>query len=395
MGRNTLPPGVASVALVVLMALALHPMANTPFKLLAAPLCLLLGLIAVVTVARNSYPLGQPCTVSASRGELQISGLAPITKDAISGLTTQSVPDREARFCYLTIELQDRRVWLEVRSEDLEPLLEAFELRPEHRRATYPIGLGFLKRLAVTSLLVTPALFWRELNRRLDLNTVALLLVLTLVVSLPFAWLAGFLRGRAEVGIDGVSVRWLRRRFIPFSALTGVDRENGGHGPTARLRLRSGSTVRLRTPAPLANADAQRALGEQLCDHLLLAFDNFGRTQSETSALFAGLRRGEQSGQQWLEAARAVALGAGYRAAAAGLDRLEQVLLAPESPAESRIAAAAVLLRNHDEGRARVQAAATSCASPDVRETLETLLATEDEAQRVSALESFEAPSNR
>jgi hypothetical protein len=83
-------------------------------------------------------------------------------------------------------------------------------------------------------------------------------------------------------------------------------------------------------------------------------------------------------------------LGAGYRAAAAGLDRLEQVLVAPESPADSRIAAAAVLLRNHDVGRARVQAAATSCASPHVREALETLLATEDEAELASALESFD-----
>ncbi len=390
MRRNNLPPALACVGLVVLMALALHPATDTPGKLLAAPICLLLGVIALVTAARNSYPLGQPCTVSASKGELQISGLPPVARDAIRGLTTQAVQQTEARLSHLTIELQDRRIWLELRSEDVEPLLEAFALRPEHRRATYPIGFGFLQRLAVTTILVAPALFWPEIDRRVDLLSVALLLMLSLVVALPFAWLAGFLRGRAEVGIDGLSVRWLRRRFIPFSALSAVDREKGWHGLTALLCLRAGSTVRLRTPAPLANADAQRAQGEQLCDHLRLAFDNFGETQSETAALFSALRRGEQNGQQWLETARAVALGAGYRAAAAGLDRLEQVLVAPESPADSRIAAAAVLLRNHDVGRARVQAAATSCASPHVREALETLLATEDEAELASALESFD-----
>ncbi len=378
--RNFVPPGVASVALVVLVVLALHPATDLLFSLLAVPAGLLLLAFAVATAANNSWPLGRPCNVSASKGELRLSGLAPISCDSIYGITTTTVQRGETRLNHVTIVLERDNLWLELQDDDVEPLLKALELRPEHRRASYPIGSSVQTRIVLTGVLGMPVLLYTRLAP-----------LLYALIVLVVAWLARNLRGRVEVGIDGVTVRWLRRRFVPFSDVASIECPGGWHGPTAQLHLRSGSTLRLRTPAPITNANEQRVLGYRMCEHLTLAFESYGG-KTEDPALFAALMRGEKSGREWLETARTTALGAGYRAAAVGLDRMEQVLVAPESPAESRIAAAAVMLRISDEGRARVQVAATSCASPLVRQTLETLLATEDEAQLVNALESFEAP---
>ncbi len=381
--RNVVPPALACLGSIVVLAIALHPDTDLLIRLMAVPGGLLLAALCLATAANNSFPLGRPCRVDASQGELHISGLPPIGRDAIRGITTQMIRRGAARLNHVTIVLEQRNLWLELQDAEVEPLLEALALRPEHRRAGYPIGSGLRTRIVVVGVLALPVLLFTKLP-----------LVVFVLLVVVVAWFAGNLRGRAEVGIDGASVRWARLRFVPFGEVASIDCAGGWHGPTTQLHLRSGSTLRLRTPAPISNAHAQRELGYRMCEHLTLAFESFGG-KSEDPALFAALMRGEQSGKQWLETARTAALGAGYRAAAIGLDRMEQVLVAPESPAESRIAAAAVMLRISEEGRARVQVAATSCASPLVRQTLETLLATEDEAELASALERFEAPPLR
>ena len=101
------------------------------------------------------------------------------------------------------------------------------------------------------------------------------------------------------------------------------------------------------------------------------------------------VQRGNRSTTEWLSGIDALVRGGGsrYRVAAVSSDMLCDLACDPSAAVESRVGAAAALIRMGDNSlRVRVRIAAEACAASDLRDTLLALAEAHDDESTERAL---------
>ena len=181
-----------------------------------------------------------------------------------------------------------------------------------------------------------------------------LLLSWWVVAKLVPTWLS--------VGTDGVLIQLLRRKFIPFSDLTGV-RIDGSGSPCHVLFVRKRSKpIKVKT-ATHAQAEAVQQQVESALD----AFESRRR-----AALIEDLEPGDRTEAEWRESLKGVLKQDGYRSQAVDREQLLRVVEDPGQHPRVRVAAAVALEEgSQPEEKQRIRVAAQASASPRVRVALE------------------------
>jgi hypothetical protein len=203
------------------------------------------------------------------------------------------------------------------------------------------------------------------------------------IFALPLALLAGLFKGTAIVGTDGVVIRWLTSRFVPFGDVAEL-RKDQGAGPV-RLLLRTGKRMTLQAvEEPEADAD-RGAKGLALHRHLEESLGRFRQRKTAAEAV-ALLRRNDRSPKDWGLAIDSIVRSnaGGYRVATIAEQTLMEVATGTEGPLDARVGAAAALIRRvgfdgasrtDEERRIRVavRIAADACVERRARVALEAL----------------------
>ncbi len=361
---------LATAGAALLVERLAHP--DVPFGYFVAWLSVV---FAAVTATRNAFPLSRPIVLRVSSGALGIGDLAPVPASEIAEAKISPRWTGDA-LVLLVFRAKGER-WLQMRILDAKAMLEMLGVGAGERRASFSLTLPYRTRfLAVLLGLGVPWVVLIGWSAGLGLALLSLFLSIG-----PFcaflAWIAGFLRGRLVVGADGFSVRWLgRERFQPFSAVRSVRVETSflslSRTRGTIVELASGKRLRLRArDAPIVEEDrGTEARAMQL--HLTQAFERAGALGTESPHVTALLAGGGRSGAEWL--ARLDELmrdGAGrYRIAAPSPELLTRVANDVATPRETRIGAAAALVRLDPEGRKTVRVVADACADPKLRGTL-------------------------
>lgn len=181
-------------------------------------------------------------------------------------------------------------------------------------------------------------------------------------------WLARVRSPKVTIGQDGVVIeRWLRRRFVPHSAIRSVTRS----GMSVDLAL-GDETVSLAT---IGWSEEQELAALRRLHDARALFDQARDAGPERDALFA--RRG-QNVAEWREQL----LDAGFRRRVVTDADAESVLNDATQPLEHR-AGAALALRALDpaQGERRVRVAAEVAADPRAREVLLGMLEADAEVE--------------
>lgn len=182
------------------------------------------------------------------------------------------------------------------------------------------------------------------------------------------------------VGVDGIRVEGLlRRRFIPFTSITNVRESRWG----IALELTAGGVLRVFAPGA---GDAR--LGA-LVSAIRARLGQVDTAHAPLSARCTGVPR---SVQEWRDAIDQRQNAASYRAMGASDEDLASSLMAPDTPREARLAAAATLAtRRGPWARLKIRVAAESIAEDTTRALLERLA--EDEADLESLDAAMGAPN--
>jgi hypothetical protein len=343
---------------------------------------------AAVTATRNAFPLSRPVVLHVATGALAIGDAAPVPASEIA--EAKISPRMTGDAMVLLVFRAHGERWLNMRAFEAKTMLEVLGVGAGERRASFSLMLPFRTRFL--SLLLVLGAPWTVL---LAWSASPAFAILSVFFSVgPFcaflAWVGGFVRGRLVVGADGFSVRWLgRERFRPFSEVRAVRLETSllslSRGTTRGtiVELVSGNKLRLRArDAPIVEEDrGTEARAMRL--HLTQAFERATVRGAESPHVTALLGGGGRSGTEWLACLDDLMRdGAGrYRIAAPSPELLTRVATDITSPRETRIGAAAALVRLDPEGRSVVRVAADACADPKLRGTLLSLVdADSDEA---------------
>jgi hypothetical protein len=329
-------------------------------------------------------PRATPVHVSASSDGLVLDVTTVATPQQIRRvqiLETGRAPDAVD---HVHFELESGTLALAVPRDRVEPLLAALAVQPEDRSAAFRLKLPLLLRLGALGVLALPLAIWTA--KPAPLITFSLILL---------AFLLRYLPGRALVGVDGVRIGWGPfERFVPHAAIKSVQ-ALGDSTTTVGVALElqdpttgepTGKTQHLYAAPALYRV--QLSDGLRLATQIKRAHGGFLRGASRDEDLHARLARGDRSAAEWLSALRQASARADYRSVALGSEQLIGVLDSPDSPAESRIAAAAIL-RAQEDGPARVRVAARRAAAPGVDAALEELARAESDEETLAALQRF------
>ena len=132
--------------------------------------------------------------------------------------------------------------------------------------------------------------------------------------------------------------------------------------------------------------------------HVKAAFERSLRLQAASVDVPALVERGSRSARDWLLGLDALVRGGGsrYRIAAVSADMLSDVANDPTATSESRVGAAAALVRMDDETlRTRVRVAAEGCAEAELRAALLALADARDDRSAEAALASLPPRGSR
>jgi hypothetical protein len=216
------------------------------------------------------------------------------------------------------------------------------------------------------------------------LPAIALLLALTqgaafaigvasVIAAMAALWtVASLLPARARVGADGILIQWAgRRSFVGFEDLAHVgmfiDENNAG----VALGLRDGREIKL--PAMgLFQAAIDRDELTLMVTRIEQAAAVHRLAQADRGVALPA--RGERTVADWIQALRAVGTGANadHRHAPVQPDTLYRIAEDAGAEPHRRIAAAVALSGALDApGRERLRIAASTTASPELREALE------------------------
>jgi hypothetical protein len=375
-----LPAMFAAIALLAGAYSVAGPTSATGENILA--FAIFLGAFAISLTTLLHRRRSRPHIVTASPKGLELDTTLVATPEKILRVQVLEDPAEVGAVDQVQLELESGSLELGVPRDQVEPLLSALAIRPESRSASFRLKLDLRIRLAAISLLAVP----------LVVSTRKPVLLITFSLGL-LAFLVRYVNGRALVGVDGVRIEWgPLDRFVPYSAVHSV--QPVGEPPFGVvLTLQdpatgkpTGRSQRLYAAPPLLRREITE--GPRMALQIERTHRAFQRGTSSSAGLHARLARGGRPVAEWLRALRQEAARADYRSVALGREQLVAILGSPDSPAESRIAAAA-LLRTDPDGPARVRVAALSTATPGVDAALEELAAADSDAAAEEAIQRF------
>ena len=254
------------------------------------------------------------------------------------------------------------------------------------RRAAFRLMVPLWSR--VLGSLLAIAIPWFLLLGEAGLFTLPALAMLALVA----AGLLGYLRGRLVVGSDGFTTTWLGvNGFVPYRDVLSVERKASlaGSQLDALVRFHSGKKTRYRVLETPNTEEERHAEVLALIGHLSEAAQRaayLGGVRVDVPALVA---RGGRSERDWLAAINMIVRGRGqqYRVAALSAELLADVTTDPTAAADSRLGAAAALVRIGEEpARVKVRVAAEGCADPELRSALLAMADSHDDDTAEAAL---------
>jgi hypothetical protein len=226
-------------------------------------------------------------------------------------------------------------------------------------------------------------------------SSAAWAIVVSIIVTLLAALWAvlSLVPARARVGADGILVEWLgRRTFVGFEELASVGMFVDDNNAGVELELKDGRAIKL--PAMgLFTAAIDRDELTLMVKRIEQAAEVHRRAQADRGVLLP--QRGDRPIADWIRVLRAVGSGANadHRRAPVQPDTLFRIAEDAGAEPERRIAAAVALGAALDApGRERLRIAASTTASPELREALE--LAS-DEAATEEALTAAVAVIDR
>lgn len=347
----------------------------------------LAALLTAIFYARNAFPRARAARFRATGTGISIEGHDELRSEDI--LEAKLVP-RHSREAVVELALRGRKT-LSIRTDfhDAKALVDLLGARRTRFRLVVPFAKRFvavMALLASVSFLVTMADFGMWLS----------MLPGVLFWAAVLGWLVGYVRGRLVVGADGYTTRWLfRERFVPFRevvAVQGRARFLNASTDDTFVELASGRKVRLRTVEAPNTEEERGGESRAMLAHLAEAFTRSTRLQA-TVDVPALVARGSRTARDWLSGIDALVRGGGasrYRVAAVSPDMLVEVATDPSATVESRVGAAAALVRMGDDTfRTRVRVSAEACAEPELRAALLALSDAHDDAAAEAALASL------
>lgn len=337
-------------------------------------------------VLRNAFPKGTPTTLLATASGIEIEAYGNVPSEDI--LEAKLIPRR--RDAVVELAIRDRAaIALRMDPGEAKAIVDLLGARRTQFRLVLPYGSRLLATFVV---LASVALL---LGRG---EAAAWLVALPgcFVFALPIAWIVGLLRGRLVVGADGFTTRWaFRNRFIAFrdvAAVKGNPRPGGSGTADTFVVLNSGRNVKLRTLEAPNTEEERGAESRAMLSHVQEAFEKSTRLNDASVNVPSLVERGSRSAREWLSGLDALVRGGGsrYRVAAVSAEMLSDLAKDPGATIESRIGAAAALVRMDDEElRTRVRIAAEGCAESELRDTLLALSDARDDATTEAALASL------
>ncbi|MBX3191290.1 MAG: hypothetical protein KF819_30110 [Labilithrix sp.] len=359
--RNWVPVlgGLAAAALGVVFVQAGY--AYAPYGWL----CVWLGgTLGPACYFRNAFPRATPARLHASESGLTVEGRELIANEDI--LEAKLLPHRHASVVDLTLR-GGKRLSLRAAPRAAKALVDLLGARRTRFRLVVPYGKRFLLVLlvlAALSLVVAGG----------SLESWLLMLPSCFVSAVLLAWPLGWIRGRLVIGADGFTTRWIfRERFVAFrdvASVTGRARFANALVRDTIIELAGRRALRLRTvEAP--NTDAERGSESRaMLVHMSEAFERSVRLADGAVDVAALVGCGSRSAREWLASLDALVRGGGsrYRVAAVSAEMLAGVMADASATVESRVGAAAALVRIGDDAhRTRLRVSAEACAEPELR----------------------------
>jgi hypothetical protein len=389
--RNWIFPGVGAASV---LAMALGALKHQPSAILGWFAAAYLGAFGLLTLSRNALRLRRRVTYRASSVELVLSDRPAIPAADI--LEAKTIP-RPGRIDEVDVDLMVRgrgSVTLRTSEAEASQILDVLRVGVGQRRASFTTIVPFAKRFLPVFAFGVALAFLMQLAE--GVLTWFSLVFTPFYVALPclaVAALIGLWPGKVVVGADGFTVRWVRRRFVPFDAVRSVEGGASAGGVATDVRLNDGRSLRLvALDTPDTEAD-RGASGRALLRHLSAAFRRH-RMVATTAEATMQLQRGQRTARDWLAGLDALVPGrgggAGYRTAALSPDLLTDVTSSQDGAADVRVGAAAALVRiGGADNRATVRIAAEACAEPEARAALLGLAEAETDEQVEAALRRF------
>ena len=335
-----------------------------------------------VLLARNAFPRATPTAVRVTSERITIDGVGEHANEDV--LEAKVVP-RWGAFAVVDIALRSGgSISLRTDAAAAHALVQVLGARRTRFRLVVPYWKRFVSSyvlLAALGIAVSTGSEW------------IMMLPASLLYAAIIAWVVGYIRGRLVVGADGFTTKWLFwERFIAFRDIASVlphsHFTNRGLQDTS-IQLRSGRKLRLRTvEAP--NDEAERgAESRAMLAHVQAAFERSTRLLDASVDVPALVQRGARTAREWLTGLDALVRGGGsrYRVAAVSADMLTDLASDPSAAVESRVGAAAALVRIGDDAhRVRLRVVAEACAETDLRSALLALSEARDDEAAEAAL---------
>jgi hypothetical protein len=367
---------------VAVAKLSSHSGPGEPFGWLAA---FFGGVFAPVLLVRNAFPRAKATTIRATEEGVSIEGHSDIRSEDI--LEAKVVPRRGSDSIVELALRTKKTVALRMNALEANALVQLLGARRTRFRLVASYAARFAAALGAFTVLAT-------IVARGNMETFLILMVpSSLFWGAIIAWLIGYVRGRLTIGADGLTTRWLwRERFIAFREVAAVigRRRLLSHGIEDTLvERRSGRTMRLRTVEAPNTEEERGGESRAMLGHLSAAFHQSARVLDGRVDLPSLVERGSRSAREWLSSIDALVRGGGsrYRVAAVSPEMLTRVATDPSASIESRVGAAAALVRIGDEAlRMRVRISAEGCAETELRDTLLALSEARDDASTEAAL---------
>jgi hypothetical protein len=342
---------------------------------------------APVLFLRNSFPRATPAIVRATTAGLFVDDEEVARSEDI--LEAKVLP-RAGLDAVVELALRGKAkaLSLRARKEDANAIIQVLGAR----RTRFRLVQAYWKRFLATSTLLSALTVFVA---RGDLDRSLPALPGVLFYAALIAWMVGVVRGRLVVGADGFTTRWLfRERFIAFRDVAAVRKRPriGGNVEDTLVELKSGRKVRLRTVEAPNTEEERGSESRAMFAYVSEAFAHSTRLQDGTVNVPSLVERGARSAREWLYGIDALVRGGGsrYRVAAVSADMLASLTSDPNASIESRVGAAAALVRMGDESqRTRVRIAAEACADSDLRQALLALSEAHDDDATAAALASL------
>jgi hypothetical protein len=344
------------------------------------------GTFGPIMFVRNAFPRPVPTTIRANASAVVVDGHEEVAAEDI----LEARVLRRAGDAIVELVLRGRkRLSLRMAAADAKALVDLLGARRSRFRLMMPFSTRFFAVLAL-QMFVALAVFGS------NVGAVLATLPSAVILALLFGWLVGFLRGRLVVGAEGFTTRWLfRERFVAFRDVTAV----GGKGRfvnrsllDTEVQLTSGRRLRLRTVEAPNTEEERGAEGRAMLAHVQESFNRSRRLLEGSVDVPSLVERGSRSAREWLSGLDALVRGGGsrYRVAAVSAEMLTDLTNDPSATVESRVGAAAALVRMDDDAlRTRVRVAAEGCAESELRDTLLALSDARDDVTTEAALASL------